>query len=117
LEHILRVVYKIIDVDAWREAEAAGVFKGAAIDLKDGYIHLSTASQLKETARLHFAGAAHLLLVAIDEKVVSENLKWEASRGGHLFPHVYGTIDPADILWAKPMPWNGQTHVFPAELI
>ena len=113
----MRIVYKIIDADAWRAAEADGVFKGAAIDLKDGYIHLSTASQVKETARLHFAGADHLLLVAIDEEVVSENLKWEASRSGQLFPHVYGTIDPAKILWAKPMPWNGQAHVFPLELI
>jgi uncharacterized protein (DUF952 family) len=113
----LRVVYKIIDIDAWREAEAAGVFMGAAIDLKDGYIHLSTASQVKETARLHFAGAANLLLVAIDETVIAGNLKWEASRGNQLFPHVYGHIHPADILWAKPLPWNGDTHIFPPEVI
>jgi uncharacterized protein (DUF952 family) len=58
-----------------------------------------------------------LLLIAIDEEVISENLQWEASRGGNLFPHVYGTIDPTNILWAKPMPWNGQAHVFPPELI
>jgi uncharacterized protein (DUF952 family) len=112
----LRALYKIIDMNAWREAEAAGVFKGAAIDLKDGYIHLSTAAQVTETARLHFAGVANLLLVAIDESVVSNDLKWEASRGGQLFPHVYGTIDPSEILWAKPMPWNGEAHTFPPEL-
>ena len=111
----MRIVYKIIDADAWRATEADGVFKGAAIDLKDGYIHLSTASQVKETARLHFAGADHLLLVAIDEKVISENLKWEASRGGQLFPHVFGNLKPDDALWVKPLPWNGSAHEFPAE--
>jgi uncharacterized protein (DUF952 family) len=113
----LQVLYKIIDTKAWREAEAAGVFKGAAIDLKDGYIHLSTAAQVKETARLHFAGAANLLLVAIDEAVVLIDLKWEASRGGQLFPHVYGLIDPQNILWAKPLPWDGEAHNFPPEVI
>ena len=113
----MRVIYKIINQSAWREAEAAGVFKGAAIDLKDGYIHLSTASQLKETARLHFAGALNLVLVAIDEAVVLQDLKWEASRGGQLFPHVYGLIDPTRVLWAKPLPWNGNAHAFPPEVM
>jgi uncharacterized protein (DUF952 family) len=113
----LRVLYKIIDTAAWHQAEVAGVFKGAAIDLKDGYIHLSAAAQVKETARLHFAGATNLLLVAIDEAVLSKDLKWEASRGGQLFPHVYGHIDPINILWAKPLPWNGEAHLFPPEVI
>lgn len=113
----MSVLYKIINVAAWRDAEAEGVFKGAAIDLKDGYIHLSTADQVRETAELHFAGATNLLLVAIDESVVLKNLQWEASRGGLMFPHVYGTIDPARVLWAKPMPWNGKVHVFPPEVI
>jgi uncharacterized protein (DUF952 family) len=111
----LTVLYKIIDVAAWGRAEDEGVFKGAAIDLSDGYIHLSTGAQAKETARLHFAGVESLLLVAIDESVVANRLKWEASRGGQLFPHVYGVIDPAQILWARPLPWDGAAHVFPAE--
>jgi uncharacterized protein (DUF952 family) len=113
----LRVLYKIIDTASWHQAEVAGIFKGAAIDLKDGYIHLSTAAQVKETARLHFAGATNLLLVAIDEAVLSKDLKWEASRGGQLFPHVYGHIDPINILWAKPLIWNGEAHLFPPEVI
>lgn len=107
--------YKIIDAAAWRQAEDAGVFKGAAIDLADGYIHLSTATQVRETARLHFAEVENLLLVAIDESVVASHLKWEASRGGQLFPHIYGVIDPAQIFWAMPLPWDGTTHIFPAE--
>jgi uncharacterized protein (DUF952 family) len=111
----LTVLYKIIDAAAWERALDAGVFKGAAIDLTDGYIHLSTGAQAKETARLHFAGIANLLLVAIHEDVIDHHLKWETSRGGHLFPHVYGLIDPTQILWAKPLPWDGERHVFPAE--
>ena len=113
----MQILYKIIDAKAWGVAVADGVFHGAAIDLRDGYIHLSTAAQVKETARLHFAGVADLLLVAIHEAQVAGRLKWEASRGGQLFPHVYGTIDPAQIVWAKPLPWDGATHVFPAEMI
>ncbi len=112
----MHTLYKIIDIGAWRDAEIAGIFRGAAIDLRDGYIHLSTASQVKETARLHFSGVANLILVAIEEKTILKNLKWEASRGGQLFPHVYGSLDPKQVLWAKPMPWNGQAHEFPLEL-
>lgn len=106
-------VYKIIDQAIWASVLASGVFKGAAIDLKDGYIHLSSASQATETARLHFAGQQNLLLLAFDPATFGESLKWEASRGGALFPHVYGTLNPATALWAKPLPWNGQTHEFP----
>ena len=113
----MQILYKIIDAEAWGVAVTDGVFHGAAIDLRDGYIHLSTATQVKETARLHFADVTDLLLVAIHEAQVAGRLKWEASRGGQLFPHVYGTIDPAQIVWAKPLPWDGGTHVFPAEMI
>ena len=113
----MQILYKIIDAEAWGVAVADGMFHGAAIDLRDGYIHLSTAAQVKETARLHFAGVTDLLLVAIHEAQVAGRLKWEASRGGQLFPHVYGTIDPPQIVWAKPLPWDGGTHVFPAEMI
>ncbi len=111
----MQILFKIIDADVWDEAVVAGQFSGAAIDLRDGYIHLSTSAQTKETARLHFAGVSNLLMVAIDETSVAKNLKWEPSRGGQLFPHVYGMIDPAQILWAKPLPWDGGAHAFPAE--
>ena len=111
----MQILFKIIDAGIWCEAVARGVFSGAAIDLRDGYIHLSTSVQAKETARLHFAGVSNLLLVAIDEYMLAKDLKWEPSRGGQLFPHVYGVIDPAQILWSLPLPWNGASHVFPAE--
>ena len=112
----MQILYKIIDADRWAKAEAHGVFSGAALDLHDGYIHLSTSAQAKETARLHFAGVSNLLLIAIDQETVANDLKWEPSRGGQLFPHVYGVIDPVQILWAKPLLWDGADHVFPSEL-
>ena len=109
----MSLIYKIVDSKVWAEAAKVGVFKGAAIDLKDGYIHLSSAEQAEATARLHFAGIENLLLVAFKPATFGETLKWEASRGGSLFPHVYANLDPATALWAKPMPWNGTTHDFP----
>ena len=111
----MQILFKIVDAGVWGEAVARGVFSGATIDVRDGYIHLSTSVQTKETARLHFAGVSNLLLVAIDEHTLADDLKWEPSRGGQLFPHVYGVIDPAQILWAMPLPWDGAAHVFPSE--
>ena len=88
-------VYKLVSRDAWEAALAAGRFEGAAIDLRDGFIHLSTAAQAPETARLHFAGQAGLALLKLDAERLGPALKWEPSRGGQLFPHVYGAIDSA----------------------
>jgi len=85
-------VYKILKADAWAAAERAGRFEGAGIDLADGYIHLSTAGQAPETARLHFAGQADLVLLRIDAEALGEALRWEPSRGGQLFPHLYGAL-------------------------
>jgi uncharacterized protein (DUF952 family) len=116
LEGILTVLYKICGTAEWKAALGAGEFKGSAIDLKDGYIHLSTSHQVSETARLHFAGVTGLMLVALREDSVRGNLKWEASRGGQLFPHIYGSIDPAQILWAKDLPWVDGAHVFPQDI-
>lgn len=109
----LQVFYKILSRDVWARAVERGVFEGSGIDLSDGYIHLSTASQVQETATRHFAGVSDLVLVAVPEAAVAKGLKWEASRGGALFPHVYGTIDPAQVSWVKDLPWNGAAHDFP----
>ena len=100
-------VYKILGRQAWAEAVAAGRFDGAAVDLKDGYIHLSTAAQAQETARLHFHGQAGLVAVAFEAEDFGAALKWEASRGGRLFPHLYGAIDPALARAATPAPLDG----------
>jgi uncharacterized protein (DUF952 family) len=85
-------VYKILARSDWVAAVRAGLFQGAAIDLRDGYIHLSTAVQAHETARLHFAGQAGLVLLRIDAAALGAALRWEPSRGGALFPHLYGPL-------------------------
>ena len=109
----MQIFYKILPRDVWDSACEQGRFTGAGIDLADGYIHLSTATQVKETAARHFAGVENLVLVAIPESAVSTHFKWEASRGGALFPHVYGAIDPKQISWVKDLPWRGTAHEFP----
>ena len=91
----MSVIYKIVSHEAWDEAVAQGRFVGAAIDLKDGYIHFSTAAQAQQTAALHFHGQAGLVVVAFEAGQLGAGLKWEPSRGGQLFPHLYGPLDPA----------------------
>lgn len=108
------VIYKICPRMLWREAEARGVFRGAPIDLADGYIHFSTAEQARETAAKHFAGMDDLLLIAVEAAGLGENLKYEVSRGGALFPHLYAPLDPAGVLWVKPLPLGPDgRHEFP----
>lgn len=110
------VIYKICPDTLWRAAEKAGRFDGAPIDLADGYIHFSNASQVKETAARHFAGQQGLLLVAVDAGLLGDALRWEISRGGALFPHLYAPLDPSAALWVKPLPLGPDgVHVFPAE--
>jgi len=98
------VVYKIVARTVWDEAAAAGRFDGAAIDIRDGYIHLSTAAQAQETARLHFRGQAGLVLAGFQAETLGAALKWEPSRGGQLFPHLYGPLDPALALDVRDIP-------------
>ena len=109
-----RIIYKIATRAQWTEAERAGVFAGAPIDLADGYIHFSTASQAKETAAKHFAGQADLLLVAVDAAKLGDALKYEVSRGGDLFPHLYAPLDLSAVIWVKEMPLGPDgAHEFP----
>ncbi len=100
----MTLIYKICPAALWAEAEHAGVFTGMAIDTKDGYIHFSTAEQAAETAALHFQGQDGLLLIAVEGDQFGDALKWEVSRGGALFPHLFATLPVSAILWAKPMP-------------
>jgi uncharacterized protein (DUF952 family) len=99
-----KTIYKICDVAAWQAAERAGEFAGAAVDLADGYIHFSAADQVAETAAKHFAGEHDLVLVAVDAQALGPALKWEPSRGGALFPHLYGTLPLTAVRWVKPLP-------------
>ena len=110
-------IYKICEAALWRAAERERVFTGAGIDTRDGFIHFSTAGQAAETAAEHFAGADDLMLIAVDAAALGPALKWEVSRGGALFPHLYGTLPLEAVLWAKPLPLGADgRHVFP-ELI
>jgi uncharacterized protein (DUF952 family) len=107
-------IYKICESRLWREAERAGVFRGAGVDQRDGFIHFSTAAQVRETAAKHYAGADDLVLVAVAADALGEALRWEVSRGGDLFPHLYGSLPLAAVRWAKPLPLGGdRRHVFP----
>ena len=97
------LIYKICPARLWREAEAAGRFDGAAIDLTDGFIHFSTGGQLRETAAKHFAGQSDLLLIAVEGDTLGAALRYEPSRGGALFPHLYAPLDPRVVRWVVPL--------------
>lgn len=108
------LIYKICPAALWREAEAAGDFDGAPVDLADGFIHFSTAEQVVETAERHFAGQDGLLLIALDEAKFGPALKYEPSRGGALFPHLYQSLPMSAVAWVKPLPLGSDgKHVFP----
>jgi uncharacterized protein (DUF952 family) len=89
----VRRIYKISPGSAWREAERQGVYRGSDDDLRDGFIHFSSLTQLAETARKHFLGQAGLLLIEVDADALGKALRWESSRNGGLFPHLYGQLD------------------------
>jgi uncharacterized protein (DUF952 family) len=97
------IIYKVCSKKDWSEACAAGTYTGSNDDRRDSFIHFSTAEQLPGTLARHFAGRGDLVLIAYAVAALGGNLKWEASRGGALFPHYYGTLDPALASWAKPI--------------
>ena len=109
------MIFKIIDANAYDEARKHGQFMGAEIDLKDGYIHFSIAQQVKETAQRHFLGRSNLVILAVDDAALGASLKWEPSRGGQLFPHLYSPLPMDKVKWVKPLPWGGTEHSFPPE--
>ncbi|MCX7313119.1 MAG: DUF952 domain-containing protein [Alphaproteobacteria bacterium] len=107
-------IYKICTASEWQEAERSGVYRGSAVDLKDGFIHFSTAEQAAETAAKWFAGQRDLVLVAVDADSLGDALKWEPSRGGALFPHLYGPlpVKAVERVDALPLDDDGR-HAFP----
>ncbi|WP_137135759.1 DUF952 domain-containing protein [Rhizobium sp. FKY42] len=112
------VIYKIVPEALWASAEQLGRFEGASVDLADGFIHFSTASQVRETAARHFRGQTDLLLVAVDADRLGEQLKYELSRGGDLFPHLYASLTLDTVIWQRPLPVGPDgLHVFPEELV
>ena len=113
----MALVYKICSAWLWREAERTGRFEGAPVDLADGFIHLSTADQFAETAARHFSGQSDLLLLGLDAEALGPALRWEPSRGGDLFPHLYRPFATGEVQWAKPLPLGADgRHIVPADL-
>lgn len=107
-------VYKICPATLWRDAEHRGVFRGSEVDHRDGFIHFSTAAQVIETAAKHFSGQTDLLLVRINTANLGDRLKWEASRGGALFPHLYGELDLSAVAQVDALPLGpDKRHIFP----
>jgi uncharacterized protein (DUF952 family) len=108
------IVYKICPRALWQEAERASVFRGSQADRRDGFIHFSTAAQAAETAAKHFAGERDLVLVRVDADKLGDKLKWEPSRGGALFPHLYGDLDPQAVTQVDALPLGPDgKHRFP----
>lgn len=97
----MRRIYKLLDAPSWEAARTAGVFTGSAVDARDGFIHFSDAAQAQETARLHFKGQSGLVLLTVDAGQLGEALKWEPSRGGALFPHLYGPLAVTAVIEAR----------------
>ena len=111
----MSVIYKIVPGSLWRKAEERGTFDGAPVDVADGFIHFSSAGQVAETAARHFASQGGLLLVAVSTKPLGDALRWEPSRGGALFPHLYAPLPLSAVLWVKPLPLGlAGRHDFPA---
>ena len=110
------LIYKIFRADEWARLQAEGQTLGAPVDLADGFVHFSTADQVIETAARHFAGIGGLELLAVDADALGDALKWEASRGGALFPHLYAPLRLADVIWHRPLPLTGAGHEFPEQI-
>jgi uncharacterized protein (DUF952 family) len=110
------VLYKIMSKQEWETAQAQGTYEGSEVDRKDGFIHLSAAHQVRATAEKHFSGKTDLVLISVSEESLGPSLKWETSRGGDLFPHIYGPLQLDSIGDAVPLPLVGGIHQFPEGL-
>ncbi|MBV0912695.1 DUF952 domain-containing protein [Anianabacter salinae] len=111
------LIYKIFRAGEWAAFQQAEVTAGAPIDVTDGFIHFSTAAQAPETAAKHFAGEDGLFCVAVDTGRLGDDLKWEVSRGGQEFPHLYRELTMEDVVWVEPMSLENGAHVFPAAML
>ena len=112
--HVNRMqIYKIFTADQWADMQANGQTLGAPIDLADGYIHFSTATQVAETAAKHFAGVKDLVLTAVETAGFGDDIRWEISRGGAKFPHLYRALRMDDVIWTQAYPWENRRHILP----
>jgi len=109
-------IYKILRADEWAALQAQGETSGAPIDVIDGYIHFSPADLLRDTAAKHFKGEDDLMLLAYEADALGPGLRWEEARGGALFPHLYGPLRLADVIWSKPLTLGADGHQFPDDI-
>lgn len=113
----MSTIYKIFRAGEWRQAQAQGAFAGSPDDLRDGFIHFSTAEQLEGTAARHFAGESDLVLAAVEADALGAALRWEESRGGKLFPHLYAALPLTAVTRIWTLPIVDGAHQFPKDLI
>ncbi len=111
------LILKIFRRSEWDDFRASGQTAGAPVDVQDGFIHFSTAQQVAGTAARHFARESDLVLVAVGSDRLGSALKWEPSRGGDLFPHLYRPLSMADVVWDKSLPLGATGHIFPEGLL
>lgn len=111
------LIFKIFRRPEWDAYRAAGETAGAPVDLADGFIHFSTSEQVVETAAKHFAEESDLVLVAFNPDTLGDALKWEPSRGGALFPHLYRSLRIDEVVWDKSLPLGATGHIFPEGVV
>jgi uncharacterized protein (DUF952 family) len=110
----MELIFHMCRLEEWNQAVARGTYAGSSQDHADGFIHFSTAAQIAESARRHRAGQSGLVLLAVKTKVLKEALKWERSRSGALFPHLYGPLPASAVHWVRPLPLGADgVHVMP----
>ncbi len=107
------LIFKIFRRAEWDAFRSAGETRGAPVDIADGFIHFSTAEQVVETVARHFASESDLVLVAVDPDKLDTGLRWEPSRGGALFPHLYRPLHLTEVIWDKSLPLGATGHIFP----
>lgn len=105
-----KYIYKLVAEDEWLNLKQTGIFYGSLFDQNDGFIHFSDESQLEETARKHFRGVSDLILFAVDPPHLGADLKYEVSRGGALFPHLYAALPIRAVVWDRPVALDGDGY-------
>jgi len=110
------LIYKIFRPAEWQTLQNDGTTQGAPIDIADGYIHFSNSEQVRETAEKHFANAGDLVLLTCDTNTLGEQLIWEPSRGGALFPHLYRALTLDDVQSHDALPQGAKGHIFPKDM-
>lgn len=112
-----RIIYHMCRAEEWERALPTGAYPGSSQDAADGFIHFSTGTQVAESAAKHRAGQDGLVLLTVDGDALGEDLRWEPSRGGQLFPHLYGALPVAAVLRVDPLPLGPDgRHVFPPHI-